>query len=367
LVCVHHPRIWLSWTDTFVSFNSRSPQRWSIMVPALKEQYDITNELSRRPPKYSEYPQSLVERDFTWDAFEKLARREHAPLPAYLKLRRQLSTKASAIESLPAELLSMIFSDPNLSTEDIVALGLASQTLWHYVLAHIQRASSKAPWANTPLLCTGTYLTTLPEPIYVLDPESKWRGDEWYNHSTPRRGMCPARRWNWDARCEFLDRADGSQEDEYLKFFESLCEKSKVDAKDRKELRRSLAMAFGRSTIAPNGKRKGVSRKETNGDDRWVWRNLTTKEYVLLTHRKKFHHEDNYFHVKGMPSLSLDKAIIMRTIWSEDVLYAKGDIKRQAPWAAHCFDVVRFKEIETGKGWNDTTAEVVEQWRDLKA
>jgi hypothetical protein len=159
------------------------------MVPALQEQYDLDSDVRGRR---SGYPiQSLFVSDFTWDAFDKLFKQEKAP-PWAPPLFREFScpparTAPSTLESLPAELLSTVLSDNSLSLDDLIAVGLTSQTMWTHVLNRISCLSRKSTWAGTPLICTGTYLKSVPQAVHTLEPDMKQQEEEFI--ARPGRGV----------------------------------------------------------------------------------------------------------------------------------------------------------------------------------
>ncbi|KAM0260562.1 hypothetical protein ACHAPA_010248 [Fusarium lateritium] len=72
------------------------------------------------------------------------------------------------LEKLPAELLLTIFT--LLQPEELMALGLCSETLWNHAITYAQGGYSRwrnaYSWVNTPLICAGSKLDALPKSIY---------------------------------------------------------------------------------------------------------------------------------------------------------------------------------------------------------
>ena len=188
-----------------VDQTTRTTQRWTFLAPLLGEKYDITNDFTEH---YESRQRKFLFGDYTWDAFDKLA---HRPQQGYRlnylisQPRRSNDGSRSTLERMPAELLSMIISDPSLHASDVFSFGLCSRLLWNHLLNHVQKECRKAPWAGTPLLCTGGWLMSVSPAIHALYPNMKQEEDEFFNRpgrgpqGRPARGMCPARRFNWGA------------------------------------------------------------------------------------------------------------------------------------------------------------------------
>lgn len=373
------------------------------MVPQLEEQYDLTEVMS---PLYGRNPSlQFLKEEFTWDAYDKLARPNYLNTVDLTDLlnRRRLThppaAKASAIERLPPELLIMVLSD--LSTDDVVAFGLASQSLWMHVLAHVQQQRQKLSWAGRPLLCTGTYLMSVPPAIHTIEPELKAQEEAFFNAAPSRpgmgmsrRGMYPARRWNCNARSSFTDRSAQSLESEWVNSFISTSANSGICPVDIATLRHTLeAMLPRRSKVskrmrdlrrADPAKRARCGQRNTTPYS-WLLRNLTTHEYVVLKQSKRYQREPNYMHVKGLPSLSVDKALLMRVTWSAEYAgkYADEDDRagdhhdegetlaertlKRGKWAGHCFEIVHVRDDAIGEEWRDVTQEFRSPLKAMKA
>ena len=107
-----------------------------------------------------------------WDPWSKLARpvsrTNREPLS---KRSRSASGLLSPLESLPTELIAMILACAELPKNDIVSVGITSETLWLHAIGHIDRSymrSLVAPWAGAELACTASLATDLP-PSFAED------------------------------------------------------------------------------------------------------------------------------------------------------------------------------------------------------
>ena len=135
-------------------------ERWQIVVPRLKQNHRLV----LRSPYCS--TRFLLDEDGAWDPWSKLARPAARINQKFSKGKHHLRGPASRLESFPAELLAMILSRPELSKDDVISLGMASETLWSHTIHHIDKdyrhSPSVGPWAGSEIACTGTYLTNLP-------------------------------------------------------------------------------------------------------------------------------------------------------------------------------------------------------------
>ncbi|KAK5170987.1 uncharacterized protein LTR77_004131 [Saxophila tyrrhenica] len=366
---------------------TRGMQRWTLMVPTLEEQYDLTEVIDCR----NSYTMSLqfLKEDFTFDAFDRLARHESGtkrdPTESYRNLHtRRSSASSSAIERLPPELMSMVLSDPDLSSNDIVSLGLASNALWVLFLAHAQQIRRMQSWAGKPLLCTGTYLMSVPPAIHTMFPNFKTEEEEFFNRpgrglrGAPCRGMCPARKWNWNARNKFVERSKLSLKDELVSAFIAVSPKSNIRAVDLATLRHTIEWTLSAHDVPkPLSKQQQRAQKAraarcrpTPTPTHWVLRNMTTREYAVLKQAHIYRSERNYFHISGLPFLSVDKALLMRVTWADDSdeddytgrdeSVAEKSLK-QGSWAGHCFEIVNMRVDASHEGWSNVTKELREE------
>ena len=285
--------------------------------------------------------------------------------------------ETSPFESLPAEIISMILSDPSLDSRDIVSLGLSCRSLWTNVLEHVVRKCQTAPWAGTPLLCTGTWTMSLPPAIHALRPEIEQEEREFFSRpgrgprGCPARGMCPARRFNWNAYGEYFDRNEHCNSSMWLDSFSAASQNAAAHQTYLNVLRQSLE-----TVVVPKRSRLSTS---------WVLRNHTTKECISLKRGPPHSKQEQYVHVKGVPWLTLDKALLLRICWSAshaDLGWGYDDDEvgnvrqrvlstvKRGTWAGHCFDVVPSTEHSksSAEEWSDVTkiaAKEAVAWRTM--
>lgn len=351
-----------------VDQTTRSPQRWNILAPLIQERIDLTEDFA--VGRRTNLANFLIG-DYTWDAFDKLASRTANDSGDHEKLLSELSQtnnsrQASPLESLPNELLAMIFNDGTLTANDVLAIGLCSKTLWQCCMGHVRAVVSKGPWMKTPLVCAGTYLTDLPSTVHEIVPSLKQREEDWRARQPPPghgmrggRGMCPARRWNWNAVSTYTDTSDDSAMT-WLSAFDSVCcnEQSGISVTDQKLLRHSL--------------RSLLSAGKPKSNSKWILRNHSTQQYVHLRCSSNVVAETE-LRVKGLPALTLDKALMMRICWTTTKIYPSGkggegkDLR--GLWAGHRFDVVGDDHDQSkalGEQWQDVTEDVVKEWKERK-
>jgi hypothetical protein len=358
----------------------RSPEYWTLLAPVLEEKYDVTDHMNH---PYDRDMRKFIRDDFTWDAFDKLAQNARDGEKALSILSTLPSQRrtcgSSSLESLPTEIINMVMVNSCLDPIDIVSLGLSSQLLWIHVLHFIVQSCRKAPWAETPLLCTGTYTKSLPPAIHTLKPDMAEEDRQFFGRVYrgprygPNYGTCPARKFNWGAIDSYTECNEQHTSSAWLQAFLDLSKTSGIPTYSLKTLRRSLE-----AVIHPNKSKVPIS---------WTLRNHTTKECVSLKAGRTCVATRNYIHVKGMPRLSVDTALLLRICWStahvdkeddlDDVYGANSDqhahlllkLKR-GKWAGHFFDIVLSnRESQAGEelqGWCDVTSEIIKEaaaWR----
>lgn len=333
----------------------RTPQQWHILLPQRRQRQTL-----RSTDCYSSSPPDFLIADVGFDALNKLARIENnrpRSTDSGLGTGAARSTQLSPLEAMPAELLANILDDPGLDPADILAVGVCSTTLWSHALLHIRQARRRdaSPFANTPLLCTGTHLTELPSAVHELYPEQLAKQREWdrrpqgYGRAVSR-GMCPARVWNWAAVSKY-DRLEGDSASIWLSAFDAL-EIEDVHLFCSYSLRRSLETLLRPQAF----------------DDKsgWILRNMTAREYVRLELVASEQDHNARANVEGASSLSLDKALVLRICWGG--AWGWGDENKRerdlcsGKWAGHYFDVVR-KDAGAlvGAGWQEVTEEIVKE------
>lgn len=340
----------------------------------------------------------FIKDDFTWDAFDKLAqygRTGERALSVISTLPTQKRTGSSSpIESLPIEIIDMIIADPCLEPIDVVSLGLSSHFSWIYVLQYIVQKCQKAPWANTPLLCTGSWTMSLPQAIHDIKPELKQQEEVFFKQSN-QYGACPARKFNWGAISSFAERNEQHRGLVWTQAFSDLSGMSCIPAKDLKGLRRSLEAIIGPNQAKiPAGSLQRLRRSleavvnpiKSAMPAAWTLRNLTTKEYVSLKAGHTYRKNEYHVYVKGIPWLSVDRALLLRICWSSTCITegddyfnydANGDEyahllaqMMRGKWAGDCFDIVpnnrESQAWEEAQGWCDVTSEIIKEaaaWR----
>ena len=333
---------------------------------------------------YDRDMRKFIKDDFTWDAFENLAnyirdgQKAWSILSTLPSLRR--TGGYSSFESLPTEIVNMIVADSCLDPIDVVSLGLSSQVLWVHVLHLILESCQSAPWATTPLVCTGSWTMSLPPAIHELKPDMAQEDQQYIDRFNagprcgPRYGMCPARTFNWNAISPYADQDKYHNGSAWLQAFFETVERSGIPTNSLKTLRKSLE-----AIVNPNRSNMPVS---------WTLRNRTTKEYVSLKAGRTWVARRDYVHVKGMPWLSVDKALLLRICWSTTYVDREDDLDdvvassnqhgrlllkmKRGIWAGHCFDIVPSigdsQSGEESEGWCDVTSEIIKEaaaWRAI--
>ena len=303
---------------------------------------------------------------------------------------------SSPIESLPIEIVDMIIADPCLEPIDIVSLGLSSYSLWIYVLQHIVQKCQKAPWADTPLLCSGSWTMSLPQAIHDIKPELKQQEENFFKLSGDH-GACPARNFNWGAISSFTEHSEQHRGSVWVQAFIDLSGPSCIPVKGLQGLRTSLEAVAGlnQAKIPTRGLKRlrrsleaVINPSKSTVPTAWTLRNHTTKECVFLKAGHTYRKNEYDVHVKGMPWLSVDRALLLRICWScahvtEDDVFAGYDAKweqharllaqmKRGKWAGHCFDIVPSARASQAKKeqqeWCDVTSEIIKEaaaWRAI--
>jgi hypothetical protein len=337
----------------------RSPQRWQILVPRLRQ----GQKLASKDKYFTSNPGDfLFNQDQSWDAWSKLAKpvdfdllRQTVPFTNRGRSAKTSTSSLSSLECMPAELLKMIFDDEVLEEQDITALGLCSQTLWRHMLERVESAyrKSAAPWADLEIACTGTYLVDLPE---------SFNKDNMALDSVTSRGgrgrMVLARQFNWAAWVEYK-RPKDNQQDEWR----SALRAHRIAAAIPESCWVKLEEDVSCSKFFPKPTSKGPG---------WVLRNQTTKEYVRISASSE-HSGDCVVHVSSARWLRLDDVLIMRICWTTRSSYEeKEDLKRglhlyRGIWAGHRFDIVMQEDsLAERNGWKNITTEIVSEAQELQ-
>lgn len=337
-----------------VDQTTRGPQRWYLLAPLKKQKHQFfdPHATSDLVDRYFSHEVTSGIKDATL-AFQQLARLDTIPYRSGVGSIASSSGKTVApIEDLPAELLAIV--NESMDEADVLALGSCSEILWMHAVKYIEadHRRSMAPWAGTPIIHTGTYLTKLPRTIYDTFPEledAETEYDRGIRHPVGRgpyvNRMCPARRWNWNAI-------------------------SSYEVVSRKSCAERWRAAFADGPIFDQTALKTVERLRGELDEvfrvpaagGWFWRNLTLKQYVNLDLDESDDPGKLQVHVSKATWLSLDMALMAQTCWSvQDSRGYKAKEGWNGVWAGHCFDVVR--ELPAGEGWEDVTKSVTEAAR----
>lgn len=335
---------------------TRSPEEWHILAPVLEQQYDLTDSRTN--------VETVLGGEATWNAFDKLVVRTPADAKSIVKILSKLSrtsqtTPVSPLEALPNELMAIILSDQFLDASDIVALGLCASTLWRQCLNHIRTAATKAPWAETPLICTSTYLNSLPSTMYDVIPSFEEDHRRWYAapplQPSPsiKRGMCPARQRNWIAVSTYTNLTH-TRRSTWLYAFGTAASTANIDmhAAEKKVLRESLA-----STLPSDVPSVGTE---------YLLRNHTTHECLAFDSvpDPASCQDQQILQVKGLPEYTLDIALVLLTVWTAGQIFrrSEGPGSLSGKWAGCKFDLVEAGD-GSEKGWTNVTEEMVREWK----
>ena len=290
----------------------------------------------------------------SWDAWSRLAR---PPKPARAEVGRPRlvalsTTKLSTLESLPAELLAVILDDSALERKDIIAVGLASESLWLHVIQHVERECQRktASWAGVEIACTGSYLTDLPEP-FERDGliKSSVAISEWGE-------MCLARKMNWAAVSHY-DRPGIAPESAWREAFDAQLGATPCVPKVRARMGDELLSAASKIPAS-------------SLDLPWALRDLNTQEYVRYLPRSG-ERQGLVDHPKAGGWLRLEDILMMRFCWTlHNSPYSdlQDSSIHRGKWAGHCFDIVLLQEESMTmrrEGWNDITDEIVTEALNL--
>lgn len=335
----------------------RGPQRWHILAPRSRKIQRLA------PPDHSIYgtldpQQYLFNNNNSWNSWSKLALRvapHQTPTPA---VRRSLpsserrTSPLSKLESLPSELLALVIEDSTLTKSDVIALGLASETLWGHVLRHVEKDCWLAApsMAGVEIACTGSYLLDLP-PSFAQGDLAKSSVVIWDGGF-----MCEARKINWAATSSY----DAVQETPEEAWRAVWMEQDGHLACFPPGAARKMSADFAANCSALRG---------ASPDALWVLRNLTTREYVRCRPGEGPLERRGFVDCKdGTVKVRVDDVLLLRICWTK--VEAWDDMEElgifRGEWAGHCFDIVPWERLDGDKGWRDCTDEVLEQARDVE-
>ncbi len=320
-----------------------SRQRWQIVVPRLKQ----TLRLPLNPPYCN--TRLLFDENGAWDAWAKLARPAARTNQAFSKGKHHSRGPVSRLESFPAELLAMFLSCPELSKDDIISLGMASETLWSHTVQYIDRdyrhSPLVGPWAGAEIACTGTYLTKLP-PSFDKD-------DLALNSVSITVGgqVCTARKINRAALRYFTSPGEDVEQEWRAAFNSHAANQTNIPKTRLAQMSEDLHSVSSTLGSSP-------------ADAPWILRNLTTKEFVRCLPRADSQGRRGYVDHPECKGLRLNELLTMRICWSQP--YRWGSIPQlnmYGEWGGHSFDIVALDENRSklGEAWVDVTDAIVEE------
>ena len=328
-----------------VDQTTRSPQRWQIIVPRLKQKHRLSLSSPLRATRFS------FDESGAWDAWSKLARPAACTHQTFSKGKHTSRGPVSRLECIPAELLAMILSCPELSTHDIIALGMASETLWSHTIHYIDRdyrhSPSVGPWAGSEIACTGTYLTKLP-PSFDKDDLAR-------NSVSITDGghMCTARKINWAAFRQFISPGKDDEQGWRAAFNITATNQTSIPKTRLAQMSEDLLCVA--STIG-----------SSPADAPWILRNLTTKEFVRCLPRANSQGQRGYVDHPEFKGLHVNDVLTMRICWTHSYgLRTAPHLNICGQWAGHSFDIVALDENRSalGEAWVDVTDAIVEEAR----
>ncbi|KAJ6585776.1 hypothetical protein B0H19DRAFT_1110725 [Mycena capillaripes] len=340
-----------------VDQTTRSSPRWTFLAPGLGQKQNLPSD--RKERWYDAGPLGFFNSGLSWDAFGKLAHvGRDSKSPFLLRQLVRAPDMSSRLEKLAAELLCIISAD--LDVGDLFALGLCSQTLWSIAMCQLQDECQRrmAPWAGTPIICTSTHLTSVPDSFHQINSGLIEEMEAWKQMATrPRMGMSPVRRWNWRALRDYSEVVDvHSLSSQCLAAFSAKIESSGIPKKLQAALQRTMTNDLSR-------------RSSVHNRSKWVLRNLDTKEVVHFQAVKHEGSEDTVcLAISGLPWLTLDFVLTLRILWPDLNRYngpQPSNVKVGA-WAGHKFDVVEAANLEPGELWQDVTEDIAREAKTTK-
>ncbi|KAK0513580.1 hypothetical protein JMJ35_003944 [Cladonia borealis] len=327
-----------------VDQTERGPQRWQFVVPRLKQ----NQQLPLICP-YQDY-KLLFDENGGWDAWSRLARPAARTSQTFSKGRYYSRGPVSRLESFPAEILAMILSCSELSEDDIIALGMASETLWshtiHYIDKEYRHSPSVGPWAGCEIACVGSYLTELP-PSFDKD-------DLALNSVSITEGgwMCIAREFNWAALSEFTCPGEDDERKWRGAFTGNVANQTNIPKTRLAQMSEDLLLVASTIGISP-------------ADAPWILRNLTTKEFVRCLPRADSKGRRGYVDHPEWKGLHVNDVLTMRICWTRPHRWDTiAPFNMCGQWAGHSFDIVALDDenrLALSEAWVDVTDAIVEE------
>ena len=309
-------------------------QRWQIVVPRLKQNHHLL----LNAPFRNAQEKSFV-RNGAWDAWSTLAIPAARTDRIFSKGKHHSRGPVSRLESFPAEILAMILSCPELSKNDVISLGMASETLWshtiHYIDKDYRHSPSVGPWAGSEIACIGSFLTGLPPSFKKYDLDLRCVvicTTEMTSLGTLRHFTSPRKDDEQEWRVAFNNHAT-----------------NQTNIPKTRLAQMSKDLLFVASTIG-----------SSPADAPWILRNLTTKEFVRCLPRADSQGRRGYIDHPEIKGLRVDDVLMMRICWT-----IRWCTPCSGQWAGHSFDIVALdgNSSAIGEAWVDVTDAIVEEAR----
>ena len=244
----------------------------------------------------------------------------------------------------------MILNYLALSRDDIVSLGMASETLWSHTIQHIdidyRHSPSIGPWAGYEIACTGTYLLELP---------STFNRDNLALNSvsiTEDGQMCTARKINSAMLTNFVSSLIEYDEQEWwIAFNNHVPDQTHIPRPRLAQMSEELLSVFSGIRSPP-------------ADAPWILRNLATKEFVRCLPKTDFQGRRGYVDHPRVKWLRLSEVLTMRICWTiPNMRGLYPPLNASGQWAGHSFDIVPLDEtrVTLGEAWTDVTDAIVEE------
>lgn len=280
-------------------------------------------------------------------------------------------SNTTPFNKLPSEIILQIIE--NVSPEDAISLGMLNDHLWVHVLQIIRSSTHRniGLLAGQEVALTGTYLESLPEAFEhddMMQKASRW--------IAPLLGSY-AEKWNQSrminhAALRRFGVLDGvNTEETWTNALDNVCEKYDISSSSPSHLRKDLRTY---SSVL----------SETDKLQQWIFRNLTTKEYIVIKPERSKEdkntvtcmYEYGYLDCGDVGDIRIDHIFLVQSYWTnkrvdrpstdEDSSIDYGFDNGE--WAGHKFDIVRrdmFDVDDPEAGWSDVSEEVAEKMSSI--
>lgn len=272
-----------------------------------------------------------------------------------------------ALQELPTELLSIIFTELEDDFITIFCLSLANTRLYElgylYLFERVQEANN---WIGDRLVCLGDYSYPEHAPEGILtSAEMELLNSDW--HITESLDQVMEHTCDLDRLCVLASTEFGQKQAKYLDDLSSVEEVCFLELKE-----------------AVGGRHYSSSDFVASKEHPWVLCNLTTGEYVRAEVMWRVYLEQKNEDLRniephygpvweGGEYPTLVTAIVMRFAWahySRDHELPAGRKSISGAWAGHRFEVVplaNMRQLEDGKHWEDVSEEIAKEIRALRA